>query len=101
MFRKIAAAAALLALAGCATRPTRSRRLLRLRPIEVQILAFNDFHGNLEPPPPVEVTEADGSKRKIQTGGVANLAARIDAACVQGIRTRSPSRRATRSARRR
>ena len=32
----------------------------------MQILAFNDFHGNLEPPAPVEVTEPDGNKRKIQ-----------------------------------
>jgi 5'-nucleotidase len=32
-------------------------------PIEVQLLAFNDFHGNLETPPAVEVAEADGSKR--------------------------------------
>jgi 5'-nucleotidase len=42
--------------------------------IEVQILAFNDFHGNLETPAPVEVTDADGSKRKVVTGGAANLA---------------------------
>ena len=66
--------AALLALAGCTNRP-----IVPAAPapaVEVQILAFNDFHGNLEPPSAVEVTEADGSKRKIQTGGVANLAER-------------------------
>ncbi|HEX7930091.1 MAG TPA: 5'-nucleotidase C-terminal domain-containing protein [Sphingomicrobium sp.] len=62
---------ALLALSGCATKPI---AVPPASPIEVQILAFNDFHGNLEPPAPVEVAEADGSKRKIQTGGVANLA---------------------------
>ena len=60
---------ALLALSGCATVPSAPQA-----PVEVQILAFNDFHGNLETPAPVEVTEPDGSKRKIQTGGVANLA---------------------------
>ena len=63
---------ALLALAGCVTRPTPPAA--PVAPVEVQILAFNDFHGNLEPPAPVEVTEADGSKVRVQTGGVANLA---------------------------
>lgn len=70
MLRK-SVVAALLALAGCTTRPV---AIAPAPPVEVQILAFNDFHGNLEPPSPVEVTEADGSKRKVQTGGVANLA---------------------------
>ena len=74
MLRKIAVAAALLALAGCATGPAAVAPVVSPAPVEVQILAFNDFHGNLEPPPPVEVAEPDGSKRKIQTGGVANLA---------------------------
>ena len=73
MFRK-AVAFALFALAGCATRPTAVVPVAPAAPIEVQILAFNDFHGNLEPPAPVEVTDAGGSKRKLQSGGVANLA---------------------------
>jgi 5'-nucleotidase len=46
-------------------------------PIEIQILAFNDFHGNLETPAPVEVTEADGSKVKLAAGGAAHLAAKL------------------------
>ena len=62
-----------LLLSACATVPQR-----RASPIEVQLLAFNDFHGNLEVPAPVEVTEADGSKRKIITGGAAHLAAAIE-----------------------
>lgn len=70
MLRK-SVVAALLALAGCTTRPV---AVAPAPPVEVQILAFNDFHGNLEPPSSVEVTEPDGSKHKIQTGGVANLA---------------------------
>jgi 5'-nucleotidase len=74
MLRKIAVAAGLLALAGCTTGPAAVAPVVSPAPVEVQILAFNDFHGNLEPPPPVEVAEPDGSKRKIQTGGVANLA---------------------------
>lgn len=73
MFRKVVAFA-LFALAGCVTRPTGVALVAPATPIEVQILAFNDFHGNLEPPAPVEVTEADGTKRKIMSGGVANLA---------------------------
>lgn len=70
MLRK-SVVAALLALAGCTTRPV---AVAPAPPVEVQILAFNDFHGNLEPPSPVEVTELDGTKHKIQTGGVAHLA---------------------------
>ena len=45
--------------------------------IEIQILAFNDFHGNLETPAPVEVVEADGSKIKLAAGGAAQLAASL------------------------
>ena len=45
--------------------------------VEVQILAFNDFHGNLETPAPVEMVEADGSKVMIAAGGAAQLAARL------------------------
>jgi 5'-nucleotidase len=66
-----------LALTACATTP---RPVQPAAPIEVQILAFNDFHGNLETPGPVEVTEDDGSKRKIVTGGAANLAGALAAA---------------------
>ena len=46
-------------------------------PIEVQILAINDFHGNIVTPPPVEVTGADGTKRMLTSGGVARLAAAL------------------------
>ena len=60
-------------LAACTVTPPRAAPVAQA-PIEVQILAFNDFHGNLETPAAVEVTEADGSKRKIVTGGAANLA---------------------------
>ena len=72
MLRKLAALAA-LCIAACTTVP--AQRVAP--PVEVQILAFNDFHGNLETPPPVEVTEADGSKRTIISGGAAHLAAAL------------------------
>lgn len=74
MKRRSFAALAAIALTGCAARIAPSSRPA---PVEVQILAFNDFHGNLETPSPVEVTEADGSKHKIVTGGAAHLAAAL------------------------
>jgi 5'-nucleotidase len=66
----------MLMLAGC-TATTPPVTSLEQGPVEVQILAFNDFHGNLEPPPPVEVTNSDGSKQKLVTGGAAHLAAAL------------------------
>jgi 5'-nucleotidase len=74
MIRRVAAALAALSLAACATVPAPRTAAA---PIEVQILAFNDFHGNLEPPPPAEVTEPDGSRKTIVTGGAAHLAAAL------------------------
>jgi 5'-nucleotidase len=73
MIRKFVTLAAAFLAAGCATIPAGQPA----PPAEVQILAFNDFHGNIETPPPVEVTEADGTKRKIVSGGVAHLAAAL------------------------
>jgi 5'-nucleotidase len=63
-------------LAACAT-PPRPVAPVAPAPVEVQVLAFNDFHGNIETPGPVEVTEPDGSKHKIVTGGAAHLAAAL------------------------
>ena len=61
----------MLLLVGCATVP----RPIATGPIEVQILAINDFHGNLEPPGlSIDVTLADGSPVKVPAGGVAYLA---------------------------
>jgi 5'-nucleotidase len=72
MLRQFAALAA-LCVSACTNVPAPRTA----QPIEVQILAFNDFHGNLETPAPFEVTEADGSKRTITTGGAAHLAAAL------------------------
>lgn len=66
-----------LPLAGCATVSAPPPQAQSAVPVEVQILAFNDFHGNLETPAPVEVTEADGRKVKITTGGAAYLSAAL------------------------
>lgn len=46
-------------------------------PVEVQILAFNDFHGNIETPTAVEVMDPDSTKHEIVTGGAAHLAAAL------------------------
>ena len=81
MTRKFAAALAALCAAACTTIPQRAAA-----PVEVQILAFNDFHGNLETPPPVEIAEPDGTKRKIVSGGAAHLAAAL-----AGLRAGHPS----------
>ena len=62
-----------LAVSACTTTPPPAAPVVQGR-VEVQILAFNDFHGNLEIPPAVEVTNTDGSKQRIVTGGAANLA---------------------------
>jgi 5'-nucleotidase len=78
MIRRSAAALAAFALSACANHvaPPAPAPVAKA-PVEVQILAFNDFHGNLENPAPVEVTGADGTKHKIITGGVAHLAATL------------------------
>src|SRR6185369_53381 len=73
MMRKLFAASAAFLAAACTTIPQRQATA----PAEIQILAFNDFHGNLETPPPVDVTEADGTKHKIVSGGAAHLAAAL------------------------
>jgi 5'-nucleotidase len=79
MIRKLPLAAAALAVAACTTQVRPTAVAVEKAPVEVQILAFNDFHGNIETPAPVEVTEPDGSKRKIVTGGAAHLAAALTA----------------------
>ena len=82
MIRKFVSAAAAFLAAGCASVPPSPPAPppappVAAGPLEVQILAFNDFHGNIETPPPVEVTEADWTKHKIVTGGAAHLAAAL------------------------
>ena len=76
MIGRCCAIIATLCLAACAGQVAPAPQAAR-RPVEVQILAFNDFHGNIEPPSPVEIREADGSSRRIATGGVSHLAAAL------------------------
>ena len=77
MIRHLVAAFATLALAACAARVSPPTSVAQRAAVEVQILAFNDFHGNLQTPDAVEVTEADGAKHRILTGGAAHLAAAL------------------------
>jgi 5''-nucleotidase/2'',3''-cyclic phosphodiesterase and related esterases len=54
-------------------------RALESRPIEVQILAINDFHGNLESPPEVPaIRMSDGTEMKHRLGGAGAVAATIE-----------------------
>jgi 5'-nucleotidase len=75
---KLWTAALFLPLAACATVPRQAPPPPlpgRQGPVEVQILAINDFHGNLEAPKlSVEDVAADGSKVRVPAGGVAHLA---------------------------
>src|SRR6476659_5877441 len=77
MIRRIVAALAALTLGACAARVAPPPTPIASAPVEIQILAFNDFHGNLQTPDPVEVADPDGTKHKIVTGGVAHLAAAL------------------------
>jgi 5'-nucleotidase len=86
MIRPLAAALAALSLAACTAQVAPPTPAAPRAPVEVQILAFNDFHGNLQVPDPVEVTEPDGTRHKVTTGGVAHLAAALS-----GLRAGHPN----------
>ena len=78
MFRK-AVVVALLALAGCSTRPLAPvAPVAPAAPIEVQIIGLNDFHGNLETPSSApSILMADGGVLKERVGGAATIAATV------------------------
>ena len=68
-----------LPLAACAVTPPPASSPPTVPPpppaVEVQILALNDLHGNLEPPKQsVPVKQADGSEVRVPVGGVAYIA---------------------------
>ena len=69
----------LLAVGACARPQVAALAPAAAPPVEVQILAFNDFHGALETPPPFDVTEPGGAKREVSSGGAANLAGALAA----------------------
>ncbi|MFD7663046.1 bifunctional metallophosphatase/5'-nucleotidase [Streptomyces sp. NPDC059788] len=51
------------------------------RTVDVQLLSFNDFHGNLEPPQgssgTVEELQSDGGRKRVDAGGVEYLASSL------------------------
>lgn len=74
---KLVFAGSALALAACAQVPP--HLAAPPQPIVVQMLAINDFHGNLEAPKdPVSVVSSSG--RASATGGVAQLASALEQA---------------------
>ncbi|HVL79651.1 MAG TPA: bifunctional metallophosphatase/5'-nucleotidase [Sphingomicrobium sp.] len=77
--RSLALAAMISLLTACATVPPPSPPVVAaaeaVPPVEVQILAINDFHGHLEPPRlSIEAGTPEASIR-VPAGGVAHLAA--------------------------
>jgi len=91
MIGRIVAAFAALTLAACAAQVAPPAQIAR-GPVEVQILAFNDFHGNLQTPDAVEITEPEGTKHKVLTGGAAHLAAALAGLLGGGYRPRDGER---------
>lgn len=69
------ALAAVVALSGCAT-PRADRSAA---PVEVGIIAFNDFHGALEPPhSAISATMPDNREVRVPAGGAAYFASAVD-----------------------
>ena len=72
-----------LVLGGCSTVPREPAPLptspAPAPPVEVQILAINDFHGNLEPPKlSVPAKDSAGNDVPVPAGGVAYLAGALN-----------------------
>ena len=73
MTMRLATAAFLLALGGCATTGPGPAA-----PVEVKVIAFNDFHGNLEPPrQAVDAPRREDGSVRVPAGGAAWLASAI------------------------
>jgi 5'-nucleotidase len=71
----LATAAFLLALGGCATTADREPAA----PVEVKLIAFNDFHGNLQPPRSTVDHPAPGPEAvRVPAGGAAYLTSAIE-----------------------
>jgi 5'-nucleotidase len=81
MIRRQSAAFSALLLSACAARVSPPAPPIAAAPLEVQILAINDFHGNIETPPdPVSIKQPDGTTLKARVGGAAQLASALQQA---------------------
>ena len=73
-FSRLVAIALVSALSGCATLPRAA-----LAPVEVGVVAINDFHGALEPPKQaVTAPDEHGGTVAVPAGGAAWLASAVD-----------------------
>jgi 5'-nucleotidase len=71
---RLATTAFLLVLGGCATTPPPPAA-----PVEVKVIAFNDFHGNLEPPKQaIDAPRREEGSVRVPAGGAAYLATAIN-----------------------
>ena len=92
LLAKLLIPAAVLAVAGCASTPSTAPRRAQAQqaaaPVELTLIAINDFHGNLEPPRRSVTVPAEGGQPevKVPAGGAAYLASAVNA-----IRARSPN----------
>ncbi len=79
MLRLAAVVGIAWALGACVAAPLKPLAPLpATAPIEVQILAFNDFHGNLEPPKQsVRLRDPSGAEVWVPAGGVAYMASAL------------------------
>jgi 5'-nucleotidase len=67
--KRLCALAAMLALAGCATTAT---------PIEVKLIGFNDYHGNLQSPGSFAPNLALPAAQRVPVGGAEYIAAHVN-----------------------
>lgn len=75
MKRSVATALIALAVAGCAQQRVASADRA---PVSVKIIAFNDFHGNLEPPrQAVDAPGPGGATLRVPAGGAAYFASAV------------------------
>lgn len=79
--RWTAIALAAVLLAGCAARPgADSAGAAAAAPVSVQIIGFNDFHGNIEPPAgTVKAPAPGGAEVEVPAGGAAYFVSAIAA----------------------
>ncbi|HEX8217374.1 MAG TPA: bifunctional metallophosphatase/5'-nucleotidase [Allosphingosinicella sp.] len=78
MVKKLLAGVAAIALSGCVT-ARESSEAIAPAPTEVRIIAFNDFHGNLQPPgQSVQVTDEAGATLRVPAGGAAYFATAVE-----------------------